>query len=80
MCLRISFMLRILKVSFLKMLKIIKFNYRLISYCLLKLDLLLVNNIIPIVIFDGNRLSMKSGTEDERQKNRDEAMKKALEY
>jgi exonuclease-1 len=37
-------------------------------------------NVTPILIFDGARLMMKSNTEEERQKNRDEHRSKAEEY
>jgi exonuclease-1 len=52
----------------------------LIGYCRGKLDILINSDVKPIVVFDGNRLSMKSDVEDQRRKNRDEARKKAEFY
>lgn len=34
----------------------------------------------PLLVFDGNRLTMKQGVETERQRNREEARRKADEF
>jgi exonuclease-1 len=49
-------------------------------YCKAKLDVVTSAGVTPILVFDGNKLSMKQGTEDERQRNRDHARLKAEEY
>ena len=50
-----------------------------VSSCKSKLDIVISAGVRPILIFDGNRLQMKSGIEMERQYNRDEAKRKAEE-
>ena len=42
--------------------------------------MLLNYRVTPILIFDGAKLQMKKGTEDERARNRTENRKKAEEY
>ena len=50
-----------------------------IGYCRGKLDVLISSEVKPIIVFDGNRLSMKNDVEVTRQANRIEAKKKAEE-
>jgi 5'-3' exonuclease len=42
--------------------------------------MLLESNVTPILIFDGAKLQMKMGTEDERDRHRQENRRKAEEY
>ena len=49
------------------------------QYCQNKLEMVIDAGVRPLLVFDGNELSMKKGTEDERQKNRENARKKADE-
>ena len=51
-----------------------------IGYCRGKLDLLINSDVKPIIVFDGNRLSMKADVEEQRRRNREEARRKAEYY
>ena len=42
--------------------------------------MLLENNVKPIMIFDGAKLQMKAGTENERERHRTENKRKAEEF
>ena len=53
---------------------------RLITYCKKRLQMLLENNVKPIMIFDGAKLQMKAGTENERERHRTENKRKAEEF
>lgn len=53
---------------------------KLIFYCKQKLDLLTSSRVTPIVVFDGSKLMMKSGIEEERERNREAARAKAEAY
>lgn len=44
------------------------FDYRLIAYCRQKLEMIVGAGVRPIVVFDGERLKMKEGVEEERSK------------
>jgi 5'-3' exonuclease len=41
---------------------------------------LINSDVRPIVVFDGNKLTMKEGVEDDRHRNRMEAKRKAEEF
>lgn len=49
------------------------------QYCQNKLEMMIDAGVRPLLVFDGNKLSMKKGTEDQRQKNREAARIKAEE-
>lgn len=51
-----------------------------VTSCKQKLDMVIKAGVRPIVVFDGNRLKMKDGVEVERQRNREEARRKADEF
>jgi exonuclease 1 len=53
---------------------------KLIKFCQAKLQLLLSNDVTPVLVFDGARLQMKSQTEDERKANRENHLQKAEQY
>ena len=53
---------------------------KLIQYCRQKLEQLINSDVRPIVVFDGNKLTMKEGVEDDRHRNRMEAKRKAEEF
>ena len=44
---------------------------KLISYVLKRINLLLNNNVTPVMVFDGGKLHMKKCVEEDRQKNRE---------
>jgi len=48
-----------------------------IEYCMDRIYMLQHNNIIPVVVFDGDRLPMKRGEEEKRQRNRRDNLAKA---
>lgn len=54
--------------------------FRLILYCKKRLQMLLEAKVTPILIFDGAKLQMKAGTENERERHRSENKRKAEEY
>lgn len=39
---------------------------KLISYCIKRINLLLANNVTPVMVFDGGRLNMKKNVEEDR--------------
>ncbi|XP_039436656.1 exonuclease 1 [Culex pipiens pallens] len=50
-----------------------------IQYCLKFVNLLLANEIKPILVFDGRHLPAKAGTEAKRRESRDSSKKRAAE-
>ncbi|GIL85034.1 hypothetical protein Vretifemale_13660, partial [Volvox reticuliferus] len=48
-----------------------------VRYFLSRIDMLLGNGVIPIVVFDGCRLPMKADEEESRRRNRREALERA---
>ena len=53
---------------------------KLISYCLKRIKLLQQHNVTPVMVFDGGKLQMKTGVEEDRQKNRLKYKEMAREY
>lgn len=51
-----------------------------VNSCRQKLDMVIAAGVRPLLIFDGNRLSMKQGVESERARNREKACREAEEY
>ena len=47
---------------------------KVVRYCLRRIELLQRYGVIPYVVFDGNYLPMKAGTETNRAKERDKAL------
>ena len=53
---------------------------KLILYVVKRINLLKQNDVTPVMVFDGGKLSMKRSVEDDRQKNRDKYKDMAEEY
>ncbi|KAK8808398.1 hypothetical protein WA158_008299 [Blastocystis sp. Blastoise] len=53
---------------------------RYIRFCMDRVQMLLDNNITPILVFDGADLPAKEGTNDNRHDHREESKRKGLEY
>lgn len=51
-----------------------------IDYCKKRVNMFLSNNISVVMIFDGSKLPSKGNTEVNREKRREEAKSKAMEY
>lgn len=51
-----------------------------VTSCRQKLDLFIAADVRPILIFDGNKLSMKSDVEEDRTRIREKARKDAEEF
>ncbi|KAI9008180.1 PIN domain-like protein [Gaertneriomyces semiglobifer] len=48
-----------------------------VDYCMRQVRLLTAHDVRPILVFDGGSLSMKSGTETQRRKRREDSLRKA---
>ncbi|KAI9101265.1 PIN domain-like protein [Phlyctochytrium arcticum] len=53
---------------------------RYVNYCMRQVQLLLDHGVKPLMVFDGGCLPMKTGTEEQRKKKREEGMKKGNQY
>ncbi|KAI8818712.1 uncharacterized protein EV422DRAFT_536597 [Fimicolochytrium jonesii] len=51
-----------------------------LSYCMKMVSMLISNGVKPLMVFDGDCLPMKAGTERERHKRREEGKRRAQQY